>query len=52
MFLAVIAFTISSFRHYIMFNHQNYIEEDNEEDDETSKTFYKALNDFYMYLFM
>jgi hypothetical protein len=36
MFLAVIAFTISSFRHYIMFNHQNLVEDDNEDDDETS----------------
>ena len=39
MFLAVIAFTISSFRHYIMFNHQNLVEDDNEDDDETSKEF-------------
>ncbi|CAF4373601.1 unnamed protein product [Rotaria magnacalcarata] len=38
MFLAVIAFAISSFRHYIMFNHQNFVEEDNEEDDETSSS--------------
>jgi hypothetical protein len=36
MFLAVIALTFSSFRHYIMFNHQNLPEDDNEEDDETS----------------
>ena len=34
MFLAVIAFTLSSFRHYIMFNHQNLVEDDNEDDDE------------------
>jgi hypothetical protein len=39
MFLAVIAFTISSFRHYIMFNHQNLVEDDNEDDDETSKRY-------------
>lgn len=39
MFLAVIAFTISSFRHYIMFNHQNYVDDENEDDDETSKYF-------------
>jgi hypothetical protein len=38
MFLAVIAFTISSFRHYIMFNHQNLAEDDNEDDDETSNS--------------
>jgi hypothetical protein len=37
MFLAVIAFTISSFRHYIMFNHQNIVEDDNEDEDETSR---------------
>jgi len=36
MFLAVIAFTLNSFRHYIMFNHQNLVEDDNEDDDETS----------------
>ena len=37
MFLAVIAFTISSFRHYIMSNHQNVVEDDTEDDDETSR---------------
>ena len=37
MFLAVIAFTLSSFRHYIMFNNQNLVDDDNTEDeDETS----------------
>ncbi|CAF3786997.1 unnamed protein product [Adineta steineri] len=38
MFLAVIAFTLSSFRHYIMFNHQNLVEDDNEDDDETNSS--------------
>lgn len=38
MFLAVIAFTISSFRQYIMFNHQHLAEDDNEEDEETSRS--------------
>ena len=37
MFLAVIAFTISSFRHYIMFNHQHLVEDDNDDDDESSR---------------
>lgn len=37
MFLAVIAFTISSLRHYIMFNHQNLVEDENEDEDETSQ---------------
>lgn len=39
MFLAVIAFTISSFRHYIMFNNQNLVDDDNTDDeDETNSS--------------
>jgi hypothetical protein len=37
MFLALIAFIVSSFRHYIMLNHQHLVDDDNEDDDETSK---------------
>ena len=44
MFLAVIAFTISSFRHYIMFSHQNFVDDDNEDDDETSIIFIKYIS--------
>jgi len=38
MFLAVIAFLISSVRHYIMFDHQNLVEDENEDEDETNSS--------------
>lgn len=52
MFLAVIAFTISSFRHYIMFNHQNLVEEDNEDEDETNNnsTFLDKIRSIVTYI--
>jgi hypothetical protein len=35
MFLAVIAFTLNSLRNYFMYNHQNLIDDDSDDDDET-----------------
>jgi hypothetical protein len=52
MFLAVIAFIISSFRHYIMFNHQNVIEDDNNEDDDETSRFDLFVKIDFSYLFI
>ena len=52
MFLAVIAFTISSFRHYIMFNNQNLVDDENtdDEDETTSSNLLEKIRSIVTYL--